>query len=87
MDSRGGPYHVYGVALCSVWHLVPFRNRRTLARSWDTSSSSRHQACSARRRNDCVINMSTSTGDTGDTGVHEYRKYRSTGDTGVPDVW
>ena len=26
MDSRGGPHHVYGVALCSMWHLVPFRD-------------------------------------------------------------
>ena len=31
MDSRGGPHRFkrwpppYGVALCSVWHLVPFR--------------------------------------------------------------
>ena len=41
-DSRGGPYHVCGVTLCSVWHLVPFRISRTLARLWDTSSSSRH---------------------------------------------
>ena len=39
-DSRGGPNHVCGVTLCSVWHLIPFRIRRTLARSWDTSSSS-----------------------------------------------
>jgi len=31
-DSRGGPHHTCGVALCSVWHLVPFRIRRTLAR-------------------------------------------------------
>jgi len=30
---------VYGVALCSTWHLVPFKIRRTLARLWDTSSS------------------------------------------------
>ena len=21
-DSRGGPYHVYGVALCSMWHFA-----------------------------------------------------------------
>ena len=34
-DSRGGPHHVCGVSLCSVWHLVPFKIRRTLARSWD----------------------------------------------------
>ena len=96
-DSRGGPHHVYDVALCSVWHLVPFRNRRTLARLWDTSSSSRHQACSVGRRNDCAINKSNSAGDmsAGDTGVQECRsigdtgvqEYKSTGDTGVPDDW
>ena len=86
-DSRGGPHHVCGVSLCSVWHLVPFKIRQTLARSWDTSLSSRHQACSAGRRNDCAINMSTedtgvqefrSTGDTGVQEIHEYRRYRST---------
>ena len=32
MDSRGAPHHVCDVALCSVWHLVPLRIRRTLAR-------------------------------------------------------
>ena len=26
MDSRGGPHHVYGVAFCSMWHLVPFKD-------------------------------------------------------------
>ena len=74
-DSRGGPCHMCGVTLYSVWHLVPFRIRRTLARSWDTSSSSRHQACSAGRRYDCAINKSNSAGDmsTWDTGVQEYR--------------
>jgi len=74
-DSIGGPHHVCGVALCSVWHLVPFRIRQTLARSWDTSSSFRHQACSAGRRYDYAINKSNSAGDmsTGDTGVQEYR--------------
>ena len=99
-DSRGGPHHVCGVALCSVWHFalrgmdsrggphgfkrwpplcvwcgtlllwhfIPFRIHRTLARSWDTSSSSRRQACSARRRYDCAINKSNSAGDIS-TGV------------------
>jgi len=82
-DSRGGPHHVCGVALCSVWHLVPFRIRWTLARSWDTSSSSRHQACSAGRRYDCAINKSNRAGDmsTGDTRVQEYRSSE------VPEVW
>ena len=76
MDSRGGPHrfkrcphHLCGVALCSMWHLVPFRIRRKLARSWGTSSSSRHQACSAGHLSDCAINKSMSTGYTGDIGV------------------
>ena len=71
-DSRGGPHHVYGVVLCSVWYLVSFRNRRTLARSWDTSSSSRHQACSVGRQNDCAVNKSNSAGGMS-TGVQEFR--------------
>ena len=27
MDSKGGPHHVYGVALCSVWHFALRENR------------------------------------------------------------
>ena len=70
-NSRGAPHHVYGVALLSVWHLVPFRICQTLGWSWDTSSSSRHQACSIGRRYNCAINKSNSAGDRGtwDTGV------------------
>jgi len=88
MDSRGGPHrfkrwprHVSGMALCSVWHLVLFRIRRTLAWSWDTSSSSQHQACSVGRRYDRAINKSNSAGNmsTGDTLVQEYKS------SGVPD--
>jgi len=77
-DSRGGPHHVCGVTLYSVWHLVSFRIHRMLAWSWDTSSSSRHQACSARRRYDCTINKSNNAGDmsTGNTEVQEYMSTR-----------
>ena len=34
-DSRGGPHHVRDVALCSVWHLVPFRITRQDSRKHD----------------------------------------------------
>ena len=65
MDSRGGPHRFkrWPPTTCMVWHLVPFRIRRMLARSWDTSSSSRHQAYSAGRRYDRAINKSDSAGD------------------------
>ena len=66
--------------MCMVWHFAPCGTQfhsgsRTLARLWDTSSSSRRQACSAGRQSDCAINKSNSAGDisTGDTGVQEYR--------------
>ena len=81
-DSRGAPHrfkrwppHVCGAALCSMWNLVPFRIRRTLARSWYTFSSSQHQAYSAGCRHDYAINKSNSAGDmsTGDIGVQEYQ--------------
>ena len=81
-DSRGGLHHVCGMTHWSVWHLVPFRIPRTLAWSWDTSSSSRCQAtCSTGRRYDRAIKKSNSNRDMsiGDTGVQEYRRYRSTG--------
>ena len=75
-DSRGGLHHVCDVVLYSMWHSDPFRNRRTLARLWDTSSSSRHQVtCSAGHWYDHAINKSNNTEDmsTGDTGVQEFR--------------
>ena len=70
--SKGDPHYVCGVPLCSVCHLVPFRIRRTLAWSWNTSSSSRHQACLLDAGMTVLLIRVTVKG-TGVQGIQEYQ--------------